>query len=244
MRRLRILDVYCGAGGASRGYSLAGFEVYGVDIADQPRYPYPFHRGDAIGVLRALLAGERLPFVSMGGLRTVQLGLNDFDAIAASPPCQRYSITRHTHSIEHPDLVDPTRELLQQTGLPYVMENVVGAPLIDPILLCGGMFELRAEDTDGTMLRLERHRLFESNRPLSAPAHPTHDRSVKVGGVYGGGGSRRDSKRRGGYTPLKVVRAALMGIDWMTQDELSQSIPPAYTEFIGDQLYNMIGERP
>lgn len=167
--------------------------------------------------------------------------------IHASPPCQAYSIaTTGTPGARsrHPRLIEPTREALQATGLPYVIENVVGAPLVEPMLLCGSMFEMTAVDDDGTVLRLERHRLFESNILLYPPDVCRHDKSIPVGGVYGGGRSNRwEAKniRRGGYTPAKHVRAALIGADWMTLHGLSQSIPPAYTEWIGGQLIDHIG---
>lgn len=239
MTRPRLLDLYCCAGGASMGYSRAGFDVYGVDKEPRPRYPFPFFQGDALVALRRLLLGEAIPFTHADG--TVEwLVLQDFAVIAASPPCQAYSVTRHTNDKEHPDLVEPTRELLIETGKPYVIENVEGAPLVDALLLCGSMFGLKAVDVDGERLSLRRHRLFESNVWLMSAGGCVHD-SDQVAGVYGGGRHRnvsdRDNpSRRGGYTPLGSVRNDLMGIDWMTQWELTQAIPPAYTEFIGAQL--------
>ena len=241
----RMLDLFCGAGGASVGYQRAGWEVFGVDLNPMPRYPLPFKQGDALEVLRRLMWGgsEHFEWRHNGGYFGHLLGLQHFDAIHASPPCQAYSVTRHSHSVKYPELIEPVRELLISTGLPYIIENVVGAPLREPITLCGSMFGLIADDErDGTTLELRRHRLFESNRPLSAPAcNHVH----AVGGVYGGGSSRRSSTRtdwpkgkggRGGYTPVASVRRELMGIDWMNRDELSESIPPAYTEHLGPQL--------
>lgn len=247
----RLLDLFCGAGGASMGYQRAGWEVFGVDLNPMPHYPLPFKQGDALAVLRRLLAGgsEHFEWRHSGGYFGHLLGLQHFDAIHASPPCQAYSVTKYSHTIEYPELIEPVRVLLIETGLPYVIENVVGAPLTHPITLCGSMFDLTAHDpaTDLT-LELRRHRLFESNVAISAPSGCRHVH--QVGGVYGGGSSTRSKDRadwpkgkpgRGGYTPHAAVRYELMGIDWMNRDELSESIPPAYTEHIGAQLLAGLG---
>src|SRR5689334_9554370 len=129
--RPKMLDLFCCAGGASEGYRRAGFDVYGVDITAQPHYPFPFHLGDALVVMRRLLLGEAIPFTHRDGA-VEWLTLADFAAVVGSPPCQAYSVTRHTHSKEHPELVEPTRDLFVESGLPYVIENVPGAPLVDP----------------------------------------------------------------------------------------------------------------
>jgi len=222
-RRPRLLDLFCCEGGASRGYADAGFEVVGVDIEPQRRYPFEFHQADAIAYVR-------------------EHG-REYDAIAASPPCQAYSITKHSHSAEHPELIEPTRDALVASGKPFVMENVPGAPLLNYVELCGAAFGCEAADTDGTPLVLRRHRLFESNVFLIAPpvcACRTYRlRGYSVGGVYGGGSSDRNHAkevRRGGYTPGKAVRSELIGADWMTLHGLSQAIPPAYTRWLGGQL--------
>ena len=226
--RPRILDLFCCEGGAGMGYHRAGFEVVGVDLFEdytQARYPFDSFRGDVFKVLDRIDSW-------------------DFDAIHASPPCQRYSITNASRGHDYPDLVGPTREALQATGLPYVIENVVGAPLVDPVELCGCMFDLKARDDDGVMLHLQRARLFESNVPLSAPGPHDHSDHEWVGGCYGG--ARRDKYeakyvRKGGYVPPnKAVVEAYMGIDWMTWKGLHQAIPPAYTEHIGHQLLGHI----
>lgn len=260
MNRPKLLDLFCCEGGASTGYHRAGFDVYGIDLFQyldkdgkrrgytRSRYPFASWQGDAILALVRLLSGEALPFSHKDG--TVEwLRLSDFAAIAGSPPCQFYSITKHSHSNEHPDLVGPVRYLLQQTGLPYVMENVPGAPLATPLTLCGTEFNLVADDDDGRQLHLKRHRLFESNVLLygngGCRCLDFRRRGIGVGGAYGGGSvDRQHAKevRRGGYTPGKHVREALLGIDWMTQNGLSQSIPPAYTEHIGRQLMSHIRE--
>lgn len=234
--RPRLLDLFCGAGGAAMGYYRAGFDVVGVDIAPQPNYPFEFHQADALAVLRceSFLADPHF-----------------FGAIHASPPCQAYSISRHSHGKQHPELLPPVRGLLGGIGLPYVIENVVGAPMDTTVELCGASFGLEATDTDGAVLVLKRHRLFESNVMLMQPpcecAKYRHA-GVMVGGVYGGGPSNRSKapwkgsgRRRGGYTPANEVRRCLMGIDWMTAKELTQAIPPAYTQFIGAQLLSHLG---
>lgn len=219
---MRLLDLFCCEGGASAGYARAGFTVVGVDLEDKSkRYPYEFHQADAIEFVKA--------------------HAHEFDAIAASPPCQAYSVTRHAHDVQHAELIEPTRDALAATGLPYIIENVYGAKgrLRSPLLLCGSMFGLTTPDTDGTPLRMERHRLFESNLPLLAPGPCQHDRRVQVAGAYGAGSNDRDhakNVRRGGYVPAKPVVEALLGIDWMTVHGLYQSIPPAYTEYLGHQL--------
>lgn len=218
---MRLLDLYCCAGGAGEGYRRAGWEVVGVDLDPQPHYPFEFHQADAIEYL--LAHGD------------------EFDAIHASPPCQRYSITANAHSVQHPDLLEPTRQALIRVGKPYVIENVIGAPLIDPILLCGTMFGLSALDVDGVELQLQRHRLFETSFPIGLAPSPCYHDNRPVGGSYKGSRHRkpehRDNPARlGGYTPALVVRGALLGIDWMNEHELAQAIPPAYTEWIGRQL--------
>jgi DNA (cytosine-5)-methyltransferase 1 len=264
--RPKLLDLFCCEGGASRGYERAGFDVYGVDLFgdySQRRYPFASHKGDAVAVLRILLAGGQVAFTHKDG-QVELLGLADFDAIAASPPCQRYSAgtkgLTQAQRDKHPDLVGPTRDLLAQTGLPYVIENVEGSPLLNPLTLCGTMFGLGAKDSDGTQLSLKRHRLFESPVLLYPPGHcrhglhPTagvyghggqHERRV-FGGVYGGARNTREGakERAGGYVPKeKAVRAALLGLNPAehTNAGLAQSIPPAYTEHIGAQLLAHIG---
>lgn len=221
-RVLRLLDLFCCAGGCSAGYTAAGFTCYGVDnrLAPLRRYPYPAVLADAM----AVLAGR-------------VLDLSVFDVIHASPPCQAYSITRHTHHREHPDLLPWVLDALEDWGGVWVVENVPGAPMPPDltITVCGA--HRRAYDPhSGRTLRLRRHRLFASNVPLMA--HPCGCDSVQTGGVYSGGSVTPTAAkiRGGGYTPPTAVRRELMGIDWMTQDQLSQAIPPDYTADIGRQL--------
>lgn len=216
MTRPRLLDLFSGAGGAARGYQQAGFYVVGVDIELQPNY-----------------CGDE--FVQADALT---FPLKGFDAIHASPPCQAYSVGSHIWKgrladDRHPDLVGPTRERLKATGLPYVMENVVGAPLTNYVVLCGDMFGLG----------VKRHRLFETNfmvwnPPACRPGHP--DFFVRV---FGGGAKAKKTGR--GFPKTNVVHALAseaMSIDWMTRDELSQAIPPAYCCFIGKQLMSVLEE--
>lgn len=203
------IDLFCKAGGASMGYFAAGFRVIGVDIQDQSRYPFEFVKGDALTMLPELVERYR-PTV-----------------VAASPPCKRHTSLKHFSAPHHLDLIAPTREALKATGLPYVIENVAGAPLEDPLWLCGTQFGLRAGDR-----WLKRHRGFESNIPLTAPG-PCECRGKSIGGVYGAGG--RGQMTRGYKYPIPEARIA-MGINWMAGAELSEAIPPAYTKWIGLQL--------
>jgi DNA (cytosine-5)-methyltransferase 1 len=245
--RPKLLDLFCCAGGAATGYQRAGFDVFGVDIDPQPHYPLPFCQGDAITVLEGLLDAAEIGFTwpTFVDPEPTWLRLSDFDAIHASPPCQRFSdlAKRNGNAHEWPDLVEPVRELLAETGLPYVIENVEGAPLVDPITLCGAMFP---------ELRVYRHRLFESNRPLVAPEHPahneltfTHDKRKRHYGQPLDLATMRVQVTGGGNAPVWAKRAAMGGLNWMTGREVNEAIPPAYTECLGRQVLAYIdgGER-
>lgn len=221
--RPRLLDAYCCAGGASVGFAKAGFEVEGVELHPRADYPFKQHQGDAIAFIRK--HGHK------------------YDAIAASPPCQAHTTLTKGHLAQgrdygHVDLIAETRDALLEVGGPYVIENVAGArsELLDPIMLCGLSFGLR----------VFRHRLFESNVPLSPLPHPSH-RGHRVAGwrhgvkhegdmfaVYGDGGGKGST----------AEWQAAMGIDW-TDDRkaIAEAIPPAYTEHIGWQLLTHLGER-
>jgi DNA (cytosine-5)-methyltransferase 1 len=211
-----LLDLFCGAGGAAVGYHRAGFDVVGVDIAPQPRYPFRIVHRNALLVL----------------LESVRL--RNFAAIHASPPCQAYSTTASLHRNEYPRLISDVRDGLRATGLPYVIENVAGAraDLIEPIQLCGSSFGLG----------VRRHRLFEIHGfdvGLVPPcAHHDQPEPVDVTGTGSSRiGPRLDGKGGNSRKPRNLAHAReAMGIDWMTRVELSEAIPPAYTEHIGAAL--------
>lgn len=244
----RLLDLFAGEGGAAEGYRRAGFEVFGVDndAARLKLYPFASHRGDVIEVLETLLDGGVVDFTDADG-RVVWLTLADFDAIHASPTCTGYS--RGTAAIadretRYDRLIAVTRVLLEATGLPFVIENVADAvpELVNPVMLCWSMFYEPGSviDDDGTPLRMERHRLFESKVALWPPATCNHPASVQVAGAYGG--ARRNKRearevRKGGYVPpsLAVLRE-LTGLPWASEKGCFLSIPPAYTEHIGATL--------
>lgn len=220
---MRLLDLFCGAGGCAMGYHRAGFtEIVGVDNRPQPRYPFTFVQADA------------LEYLAEHG--------HEFDAIHASPPCQRYSEANRCNknqircrkAEDHPDLVDPTRLLLLAIGRPWVIENVPGAPLRDSLLLCGTMFRLK----------VKRHRMFESNIYLHSPGQRCwHPRRGLIGKSGVRGKKIGDWISVAGSTDRKVAAFA-MGIDWMAnRHELSQAIPPAYTEFVGKQLLASLSQK-
>jgi DNA (cytosine-5)-methyltransferase 1 len=203
-KKLKLLDLYCGAGGAARGYHNAGFsEIVGVDIRPQPRYPFEFIQGDVMGLDYEFL--------------------DQFDFIHASPPCQEYSkaaaVARKRGKV-YPDLLSPTRRMLEAAHKPWVIENVPGAPMWPDICLCGSMFDLR----------VIRHRYFETNiRNLASQFRSyecRHSGTVRDGDympVYGRSG------RKGSLIEWQNA----MAIDWMSRDELREAIPPAYTHAIG-----------
>lgn len=212
--RPKLLDLFSCAGGAAMGYHRAGFEVVGVDIAAQPRYPFEFHQADALDYLAA--------------------HGHEFDAIHASPPCQTFTAYGRSDTKgwreRYADLLGPTQDALRALGVPYVIENVVGAPLLDPFMLCGSSFGLN----------VRRHRLFETSFPMLTPpcdhswqtprfapaSNRTNLRSTVEVGVW--------------RIPLGTQQEA-MGIDWMELRELSEAIPPAFTEFIGSRLLEQVG---
>lgn len=237
MSKPRLLDLFCGAGGAGMGYSEAGFEVVGMDIEPQKHYPFPFRQMDALKCMELLIKGGPVNFFLENAQcsRQVTVFLDSIDVIHASPPCQGYSCVKVMHTTRHktyPMLIEPVRKSLRDSDLPYVIENVPGCPLIDPITLCGVMFDLK----------VFRHRLFESNVQLQALAHIPHgDRRIGKGGfccVAGHGDSGRDRVPKNHRT-ADCMRAA-MGIDWMTRSEITQAIPPAYTVYIGKQLIEQL----
>lgn len=200
-----LLDLYCGAGGAARGYQRAGFRVVGVDKDPQPRY-----------------CGD--DFIQADAFDYLAKNWWKFDAIHASPPCQRYSMmTRCTGNQDnHPDHIAKLRAWLQFYNKPYVIENVPRSPLKKPVELCGLMF--------GFMLY--RHRHFETNFKVKTPMHPYHKYKAVEPGKWEPG---LVMSVVGNCSPVSHARE-IMDIDWMVADELSQAIPPYYTEHIGDAL--------
>ena len=216
----RLLDLFCGAGGAGMGYHRAGFEVVGVDIKPQPHYPFEFHQADAL-----------------------TFPLEGFDVIHASPPCQRYARIGCVHAVRenHPDLIDPIRERLEASGVPWVIENVPDSKLPRSFVLCGSMFGLGAVGVlDGIYRQLRRHRLFQSSLWILTSQCQHNGEPV---GVYGRGGPQRATRNRG-YMGGTKERHEAMGIDWMSRDEISQAIPPAYTHYIGKQLMAASKRKP
>lgn len=219
---MRLLDLYCCQGGAARGYADAGFEVIGVDIMPQPRYPFKFIQSDAITLLGLLLDGKVDPWFGYT--------LDDFDAIHASPPCQLYSVTHRINRSDFPDLIGPTRELLEQAGKPYVIENVMEAAseLRAPAMLCGEMFGIETY----------RHRLFETNWPLGVPDHPVHARKTTKMGRRPVPGEYMHVV--GNFSGVEKARR-VMGMPWASRDGLREAIPPAYSEYVGRQLAEHAG---
>jgi len=194
------------------GYHRAGFEVTGVDISPQPNYPFTFVQMDAIEFLKG--------------------NGHEFDAVHASPPCQTYSKMTNCRpglAAEYPDLIDATRQALITAGKPWVIENVEGSPLKDPIFLCGKMFGRQ----------LYRHRLFESSFELPQPQHPEHDLPASKAGHWTPGTTMSIC---GHVSPIKIARE-LMDISWTTRDELGESIPPYFTEWIGGLLHHQINSK-
>jgi DNA (cytosine-5)-methyltransferase 1 len=207
---MKLLDLFCGVGGASVGYAEAGFEVHGVDLKHGKRYPFTYLRADVLDVLRD------------------DEYIQQFDVIHASPPCQTHSITQHLRkaqgkSTSKLDLIPETRAALITSGKPYIIENVPGSPLINPIQLCGSSFGLK----------VRRHRLFESNMKLvgSVCDHKSQGRPI---GVYG---SLNDQIPNGGKTATTIDEARdAMGMPWAIWTELVEAIPPVFTKYLGEQV--------
>lgn len=218
MRKPRLLDLYCCAGGGAKGYQRAGFYVVGVDNRPQPRY-----------------AGDE--FVQADALEYVAEHGHEFAVIAASPPCQKFTMFQHINLArfgyvrDHPDLIAPTRRALIETGVPYVIENVQGSPLHTTIIICGHSLGLE---------RLARHRHFESSVMLFAPRCTHRKNSGRIIGVYGErpDGHRVSHKRYPfNRTASSIGEASeIMGIDWMEWSEIKEALPPAYTEYVGRQM--------
>ena len=220
MTRPRLLDLFCGAGGCAMGYHRAGFDVVGVDLNPQPRYPFEFHQADAM-----------------------EFPLGGFDAIHASPPCQGYSIANNIHQrTDHPLLISDVRDRLVEAGVPYVIENVEGAKnhMVNPVTICGL----------SVGCNVRRHRLFECNFPVMVP--PCGDHSGDWLLVFGHTVLTRGKvtgKAKGGGNTIKRQHVGVergreaMGIPWMNRDELSEAVPPNYTEHLGHYLLAEVRRR-
>jgi DNA (cytosine-5)-methyltransferase 1 len=217
--RPRLLDLFCGAGGAGFGYHRAGFDVTGVDNRPQPHYPFGFIQADAL----ELLADRDF--------------LARFDAIHASPPCQD-----HTRGGSHPVhgtgwMLAATRDRLTSSGLPWVIENVPGSPMRADFELCGCMFDLRLPG-----MQLVRTRWFETSWRHFEMRPPCHHTGPAISVT--GHGTTSYARDKLGRNPTIAEYRALMAIDWMNRDELSQAIPPPYTEHVGRVLLEQLaGER-
>lgn len=204
---MKALDLFCCAGGASRGLANAGFDVWGIDREPQPEYPYGFGQRDVLSLDPGYLHG--------------------FDLVWASPPCQHFTAykRRPGHVAPAQNLIPQTRELLRAAGVPYIIENVVGAPLENPRRLCGSMFGLD----------VQRHRIFEASFPLPEMACDHSRWTPRFPGATNRAKNSRKTVEVGVYRIPLVVQQRAMGIDWMTLPKLSQAIPPAYAEWLGLQ---------
>ena len=218
---MRVLVLYCCGGGSSMGYSLAGFDVTGVDIVKKRDYPFEQIKADALEIVK-----------DIDFLKT-------FDLIHASPPCQGYSRAAKCSwgkisKINHIPII---RKALIKSKVPYVIENVEGSPLDSPIKLCGSMFNLK----------VRRHRLFETNIIFNHELLCNHKKQGKPVGVYGsmndtvkGICSKTGKEVKGGSTAktLNEAREA-MGINWLNWKDLTQAIPPTYTYYLGTKIMDV-----
>ncbi len=203
---MRVLDLCCGAGGAAMGLYRAGFtDITGIDLNPQKHYPFRFIQGDAL-----------------------DMDVTGYDLVWLSAPCQRWSLASQCRpglAETYPDLITPLRQKFLQKGVAYIIENVPGAPLVNPVMLCGSQF-------DGVWVY--RHRIFESNFRLTAPEHFPHNDSTPKAGAKNPISPKGYISVAGHVSPMSYARKA-MGIDWMVQRELAEAIPPAYSEFLGLQ---------
>lgn len=223
-----VLDLFAGEGAAGEGYHRAGYNVHGIELAPARAKHYP-HRIDV---------RDALEYAYSHG--------SDYDLIHASPPCTGYS--RGTAALpdrldRYERLIEATREVLETTGRPYIIENVEDAKreLVNPLTLCWTEFHLPGSvvDEDGTPLWMRRHRLFESNVPLWGAGGCMHPRGMQCAGAYGG--ARRDkiearTIRKGGYVPSRAIMQKLLDTPWMTEKGCQLALPVAYTEFLGTQV--------
>ena len=208
----RLLDLFCCQGGSAYGYRKAGFDVVAVDIDPQPRFP--------VGPGLEFVQGDALAYLIAHG--------HEFDALAGPPPCQRFTNAQRIQGNAHPDFIGPMRQLVRALGVPYVIENVPGAPLVQPVELCGAMFGLHTY----------RHRLFEASFPITVPEHPVHAaETVKMGRPLREGDWYHAV---GNFSNVGYVRRDL-GVPWMNRDGIRECIPPVYARHIGAQLLEHLG---
>lgn len=214
---MRALDLFCKAGGATMGLMRAGFEVHGIDHEPQPNYPGAFTRGDALAAIRATEKGD----------------LGPFDLIWASPPCQGFTAykRRPDHVAPRENLIPVVRRRLRELGLPYIIENVPGAPLEGPVMLCGSMFGLD----------VRRHRNFECSFPVAPPTCNHSWQTPRFAPATNRKNLRCTVEVGVWRIPVRTQQLA-MGIDWMTREELSEAIPPAYAEFLARQFLALLDE--
>jgi DNA (cytosine-5)-methyltransferase 1 len=204
----RALDLFCGAGGAGMGLHLAGFDVVGVDIRPQPRYPFEFHQADAM-----------------------TFALDGFDFVWASPPCQAHSALRHLHPEKSYEcFIERTRERLQEWGGVYVIENVPKAPLIKPVMYCGSMFGLRVRRHRLFESNMQLRRRLCQHKWQGSPIDVSGTGGRRIGLRLGGGGGNCNKPKN-----LDEARD-VMQMPWATRYEISQAIPPAYSKYIGEQM--------
>jgi DNA (cytosine-5)-methyltransferase 1 len=236
MSKPRLLDLFCGAGGAAEGYRRAGFEIVGVDIAEQPDYPFEFLKQDALWMLEVLVGhGSIFPETTMSSPTDApRYWLDDFQAIHASPPCPAYSSLRSLHpDADHPRLYERVRDWLRATELPYVIENVIGAPYASGVMLCGSMFGLP----------IRRHRNFETSFLVLGP-ECRHDEQGELVGIYGASdgprkpdGGKHPGNKRGPRQATTAEAREIMEMPWATKRKnITDAVPPCFTELIGANL--------